>query len=57
MTVTEAKVEAGAIALFAANNADGNVAMVSERWANYPDAEKDLYRHCARVVLEAACAT
>ena len=56
MPVTDEQVEAGAIAWFAANNADGNVELVSERWPGYSDVQKDFYRKFARIVLEAAAA-
>lgn len=54
MPVTGAQVEAGAIALFANNNTDDNIEMVKQKWPDYPDGEKNVYRVFARVVLEAA---
>jgi hypothetical protein len=51
---TDAQIDAGAIALFAANNANGDIAYVESRWPNYSDMLKAPYLRWSRAVLIAA---
>lgn len=50
---TDAQIEAGAIALYAMNNANGDIGWVESRWPNYADGLKMPYRRWSRTVLVA----
>ncbi len=51
---TDGQIEAGAIALYAMNNANGDTGFVESRWAHYADSMKAPYRRWSRTVLAAA---